>query len=319
MINEEDRKKISDFVTHLLSNPNIEGEPILVGETLIINFITKNLKSLQETFKTPQFFPYLEWEEVLQNILLDLRERVLKLVLPDLIDYINTSINFSVLNKVTGAEAVGVQFFKEKFLDFVKAIMVHKDVRFHFNSVLNIFKYNILEKYLNDIFKRREFIYNELAKVQRLNLKTDEHIEYLKILLLIKNGAYVRIPIDSNSGQKKINIEMANKAPQILKVFIEKSVDGIKKDLVSVDEKVIKMAIKANLSDEHTELEESSARFLKIMTERFQDYKPNIKVDRGAETPDKSWFNIARKNADYYGLNKRMLEELYRVAGDNNW
>jgi hypothetical protein len=43
------------------------------------------------------------------------------------------------------------------------------------------------------------------------------------------------------------------------------------------------------------------------------------KVDRGAESPDKSWFSIAKKNADYYGFDRRMLDELYMIAGDNNW
>jgi len=42
-------------------------------------------------------------------------------------------------------------------------------------------------------------------------------------------------------------------------------------------------------------------------------------IDRGAESPDKSWFAVARKNADYYGFDKRMIEDLYRIARDNNW
>ncbi len=315
----EDKQKISEFVTHLLSNPNIKAEPILIGENLIINFITKNLNQLKETFKTPQFFPNIEWETVLQQILIELRERVLNAVVPEITDYINTSINFAVLNKVSESDSIGAEFFKEKFLGFVKTIMIHKDVRYNFNSVINIFKYKVLERYIPDIFERREFLYNELVKVQKNNLKPEEYINYLKILLLIKNSAYIRLPFETKAGAKKVNINEFKKVPKLIEVFVTKLIETLKKELTGVSEKVIKMALKSNIREEYTQLEEASARFLYILTARFQDYKPYVKIDRGAETPDKSWFNIARKNAEYYGYSKRMLEELYRIAGDNNW
>ncbi len=319
MLTTDDKQKISDFVTHLLNNPNIKNEPPLIAENLIINFITKNLPQLKETFKTPQFFPNLEWEEILQQMLLDLRERVLIKVIPEVIKYINTNINFEVLNKLSGSDISAPNFYKEKFLKFVKTILTHKDVRYHFNSVINIFKYNILEKYLPEIFERRGFIYNELIKVQRNNLNCEEYINYLKTLLLIKNTAYIRMQFNTQASAKKVNIGDLKNISKLLKIFIEKLTENIKNELTDVNEKVIKMALKSNVREEDTELEEASARFLYILSARFQDYKPYIKIDRGAETPDKSWFNIARKNAEYYGYNKRMLEELYRIAGDNNW
>jgi hypothetical protein len=52
---------------------------------------------------------------------------------------------------------------------------------------------------------------------------------------------------------------------------------------------------------------------------RCKHYKPYTKVDRGAETPDKSWFNIARRNYKYYGFDIKMLDEFYKIAAENNW
>ena len=78
------------------------------------------------------------------------------------------------------------------------------------------------------------------------------------------------------------------------------------------------LAIKSNFNDSMTELDESSSRLLYILSSRFHNYKPT-KVDRGAESPDKSWFAIARKNAKLFGFDKLMIDELYRIAGDNNW
>jgi hypothetical protein len=81
----------------------------------------------------------------------------------------------------------------------------------------------------------------------------------------------------------------------------------------------VHLAVKANMPDTMTAVDEGSSRLLYILTSRFHNYKAMEKVDRGAESPDKSWFAIARKNAKMLGFEKNMLEELYRIAGDNNW
>ena len=59
-----------------------------------------------------------------------------------------------------------------------------------------------------------------------------------------------------------------------------------------------------------------SRRFSPLGIEIF---KANVKVDRGADTPDKSWFNIARKNSRFFGFDDKMLEELYKIAAENGW
>jgi hypothetical protein len=42
-------------------------------------------------------------------------------------------------------------------------------------------------------------------------------------------------------------------------------------------------------------------------------------VDRGADSPDKSWFNVSRRNARWRGLDVSMLDELYTIAAENGW
>jgi hypothetical protein len=79
------------------------------------------------------------------------------------------------------------------------------------------------------------------------------------------------------------------------------------------------LALKANLKCSDIENDDASSKFLYILCSRFNNYRHLAKVDRGAESPDKSWFSIARKNADALGCDKRMLDALYRLAGDNNW
>ena len=139
-------------------------------------------------------------------------------------------------------------------------------------------------------------------------------------MLLLKNSVYIRIQLTSASSQiKKVNFNDIKKVKQLKEIFFKKLLLAVKQEFNEIDDKIIIMALKSNLPEWETELEEASARFLYVMTGRFQEYKHFKKVDRGAESPDKSWFNIARKNASIYGFDKRILDELYMIAGDNNW
>ena len=44
-----------------------------------------------------------------------------------------------------------------------------------------------------------------------------------------------------------------------------------------------------------------------------------MKIDRGAETSDKSWFNVARRNYKFYGYDLDMLVELHSISAENGW
>lgn len=307
---------MKEFVTYLLENPNIKNEPVLIGENLVFNFIVRNLNQLEKTLTSPQFFPELKWDIILKELILEIQDRILTIIMPEIQNYVN-SIDFKVINKISEGDAIGIEYLKQNMITFLNSVLTNKDFRFNFNSVLNIFKYKILEKYIPAIFQRREFIYNELVKVQRLNLTDIEYINFLKIILLIKNTGYIKLKFDEAGD--KINIIEASKSKKLLEIFLKKAVENLKKDLAGFPEKALVIGLKSNLKEEQTELTDAAARFVYILTARFHNYKPYDRIDRGAETPDKSWFNIARKNAELYGYNKRMLEELYRIAGENNW
>lgn len=315
---EENKEKMLQFIAHLLNNDNVKNEPILVGEQFIINFISKNLPVLRQTLNSPQFFPNLSIEDTLQLLLTTLRDKVLQETKPLLISHIE-KIDFNALNSIENSEAIAKEFLKEKFIQYLDLVMTHKDVRHNLNCVLNIFQYDVAEKYISQIFERREFIFNELVKVQKNNLKLIEYTNYIKILLLIRSSAFIKIPFDIGSATKKLNFNDMKKAPKLYEKFFETISGTVIKAIPGLTPKVISMGLKSNCTQENTELEEASARFLYIMCSRYQEYKHFDKIDRGAETPDKSWFNIAKKNAQSHGYDKRMIDELYKISADNGW
>ncbi len=310
-------EKVSNFVSHLLSNPNIQNEPILIAEGVVLNFIVSNLEKLKITFKSPQFFPELTSKEVLSLIVSDLRTRTINTVRPQLYSYIDY-IDFDVLLKYQKSASFNNDMYRQLFKKYIDEIIVNKDVRFYLNATLTILSMDVLERYIGVSFSKRSPMYFELVRVQKNNLKTEEYVNYLKILLLLRCGAYVKKEIPGFS-ESKVNISDFIKVPKTLEQYFAEYAKTTAKKMPGVAPHVIEMALKSNVSESLTEPEDASAKFLYIMCQRFQNYQEYKKIDRGAETPDKSWFGIMRKNAGYYGFDKRLLEDLYMIAGNNNW
>ena len=102
-------------------------------------------------------------------------------------------------------------------------------------------------------------------------------------------------------------------------MFLNKGKQILKHHFTGLSDEVLKMALYSNLPETLCDITQASARLLYILSARFNEYDPCIKVDRGAESPDKSWFSIARTNSRFFGYNKGILDELYLIAGDNNW
>jgi len=316
--NETDVNKVNDFVDHLLSNPGIKAEPLLIGEGMIMNFIVQNLPQLKITFKNSQFFPHLEWNQVLELIFENLYGRVSGIVLPVINQFIDNA-DFSFLDKLSNSGTVADKFRREKLYEFVQMIFKNRDSRFNINSTINIFNYEILEKYTGEIFKRRDSLHNELVRVQKTNLDSAEYIVFFKIMLLIRNIVFMRLQLNPSNPDARMSINDIAKNKKNLQSYTESIVKYIIPLLPGFPEKLIRLAVKSNFSNDILEQDEAASKLIYILCARFQNYKHIVKIERGAESPDKSWLGIAKKNADHFGYDKRMLDALYLIAGDNNW
>jgi hypothetical protein len=315
---ETDINKINDFVDHLLSNPGIKSEPLLIGEGMIMNFLVQNLPQLKVTFKNSQFFPHLEWNQVLELIFENLYGRVSGVVLPVINKFIDNT-DFSFLDRLSGTGTIADKFRREKLHEFVQMIFRNRDSRFNMNSTINIFNYDVMEKYAGEIFKRRDFLYNELVRVQKTNIDAAEYIVFLKIMLLIKNTVFLKLPLNPANPDAKLSINDIPRNRKNLQSYTDSIVKYIITLLPGFPEKIIRLAVKSNYTADMTEQDEASSKLIFILCGRFQNYKHVAKIERGAESPDKSWFGIAKKNADHFGYDRRILDALYLIAGDNNW
>ena len=101
--------------------------------------------------------------------------------------------------------------------------------------------------------------------------------------------------------------------------FAKKVLSALKTQLSAIPEALLASGLNSNVSWEETNNVEATARLTAIFAMRGKTYRPIVHVDRGADTPDKSWMSIARKNYKVYGLDIKMLDEFYKIAADNGW
>ena len=91
------------------------------------------------------------------------------------------------------------------------------------------------------------------------------------------------------------------------------------KRLPALPEAIIRSGVYANGSFVENRSLDATSRIAGILSSMCRNARPNEKVDRGADSADKSWINIARRNYKFYGYDIKMLDEFYKIAGENGW
>jgi hypothetical protein len=309
-MDQTEKKRILDFVHHLLSLRNIRLEPPVIGEGLIRTFLMKNIRTIKETLRSRDFFPDVPPEVSLQNIQLILKQYVLNQVMPRVKVWLDGKIDFVLLGDAYGKE-LDVAGCREHLYKFVHRMLQADEARYNFNSVINIFEHDVLDRYIGEIFRRRDSIFNEITRVERLRMDGDTFTEYTKIIFLIKDVVFV----ERNGTILDVKNALALPEKQVLRPII----DMVNNNIPFVPEDAVLRAIKSNYRASVLSNQDASARLYFILSSRYQDYRHQDKIDRGAEAPDKSWLSVARQNAAYYGFDQRMVNGLYLVAGDNMW
>lgn len=315
---ESDINRVREFVNHLFSNPAIKSEPPLVGERLIINFIAKNSRELNATFKNPQFFPVLEWNEVLGLIFNDIYNRLYASELQHVNNFIDNS-DLSFFDRLSDGGVVADAHRKTRLHEFVKTLFGDREVRYRINPVIEILRYNAVDRYAGAIFRRRDYIHNELVRVQKINLEATDYISLIKTVLLVRSVIHYKLTVNRNGIPSTITLSDEPGNKKNIGSYIESALSALTPMLPGIPSRIIKLAIKSNFAVDMLEDDEALPKFVYILCSMFQNYRHIEKPDRGAETQEKSWLGVAKKNYSHAGFDRRMIESLYLIAGDNNW
>ena len=201
---------------------------------------------------------------------------------------------------------------KKDIQQFITSVLKKNEARRDFSGAYTALLHNFVDKYVDGFFENRSYIHFELIKVQRLKMGKEEIKNLIKLSILLKPSIYL-FSVADTSGLNE------NNSGQIPNQFAEKIILSISGQLVTLPEQVLKSAINSNVSFAENRFIETTARITSIISAMGKGYRPNMTIDRGAVSPEKSWLSIARKNYKFYGFDIKMLDEFYKLAAENNW
>jgi len=307
-----EQQKSQAFVTRLLSNPALQGLTALQQEEQILQFLIKNANQLYPTLASANFFPGKSWEAIWALLTTTLFGEIDKDLLPAMKSILQDRIDLSFI-EFFGRHAQGGMQIKENLFSFMQKLLKKPEARRGFAGAFSALAFNFTEKYLPHVFTRKEYAHFELTKVQRLRMGKEEIKNFIHTSLFLRPVIHVFSTSTVGNGFEPAPGGLIQ--PQ----YARKVFEAVKKPLASLPDQVVKSAINSNVSFLDNKNVSATARITALFANRCRNYNPQMKVDRGADNPDKSWFSIARKNYKFYGFDVKMVDEFYKTAAENGW
>jgi len=304
----EDKDKAKIFLSRLLANPTLLTLNPLQKEEHILSFLEINARQLLPTFSSEAFFPGQSWFAISTLLIGKLKEIINESLVPGIQRQLYEKIDLGFLSMLR-QKNWPQEKIKEEILEFIWKVLLVNEGRRDFSGSYNAVTNQIAQKYIDSVFSTHSYVHFELTKVQRLKMNKDEIVNMINVSLLLRPAIYVfsaSMNKDSSSGI-------------ITKSFAEKVEESLIKEIPVLPKELIKSAVSSNLSFGDHKYLQATSRLTSILNSLSKSLKANMKIDRGASSPEKSWFSIARKNYKYFGWDIKMLDELYRFSAENNW
>lgn len=305
-----EQSKAQVFVSRLLQNPALNGFSVLQKEEQIIQFLQVNAAQLAPTLTTPQFFPNKNWNQVFSFLVSALYESTNDQVVKQVEWFLTNQIDLTFVHLLRQQQS-NKQQINLQILETMKELLGIPESRRVFTGPFTALKNRVAERYLEEIFNRKSYVHFELTKVQRLRMGQGEITAFVNTTMLLKPT--IHLVSSGSSGRADRATGMVQPS------FAEKAVSMLERRVKVLPEPVLKSAVNANISFHDNRFVEATSRLAAIFSALGKQMQPNIRVDRGADSPDKSWFNVARRNYKYYGFDVKMLDELYKIAAENFW
>lgn len=306
-----DLRKAAGFISRLLSNKALDTLTPLQKEEQIAQFLSTNAQQLYPTLSSAQFFPGKNWNQISAILIQALIEETDKSFILQLEDFIRNRLDFTFVSFIQ-PHRIPAEKCKEEMLEFLKRILKKPEARRAFSGPFTAILFNLTDKYVDGSFNLKQYVHFELTKVQRLRMSQEEVKHMVKATLLLKAGVHL-LTVGATDRTQELQSGVVH--PH----FVEKVFNILKGQLKILPQPLLKSALNSNLSFEENKKIEATARIASLFAARAKNFKQLARIDRGANSPDRSWFNIARKNYKFYGFDIKMLDEFYRIAAENGW
>jgi hypothetical protein len=297
------------FIDHLLSNPALNNLNPLKKEEQILQFLKTNAQGLVPTLSSPQFFSGLPWNQIIRLLYTALVQETDIVLKPELEELIRQKISFSFVSQIQ-AHRITEDQCRQQMWELTQRILQKPEARKAllgpFTAIMNDF----VGRYLQKSFVDRQYVHFELYKVQRLRLEIEDIKHMVHATLLLRPSIRLFSESGLNDGVESLLVQ-----PQ----FAATALESMKAQLQFLPPELLQGGLYSNVSFEEDKQIDATARLAAIFSSRGKNYKPIARVDRGASTPDRSWFSVARRNYKYYGFDIKMLDEFYKIASESGW
>ena len=299
------------FINHLLSNPALNSLNPLKKEEQILQFLKTNAQSLVPTLTSPQFFSGLAWNQILQLLYTALVQETDKVLRPQLEELIRRKISFSFASRIQ-PHRIPEDQCRQQMWELTQRLLQKPEARKSLVGPVTAIVNDLVGRYLEESFKDRQYVHFELTKVQRLRLEIEEIKHMIHATMLLRPSIQL---FSEGGGSRGEGVESVLVRPQ----FAATAFDSMRAQLQIVPTELLRGGLYSNVSFEEDKQIDATARLAAIFSSRGKNYKPIARVDRGANSPDRSWFSITRRNHKHYGFDIKMLDEFYKIASEGGW
>jgi hypothetical protein len=302
---------VSRFASRLLDTPALRPLSALQKEEQAMTLLKMNGPQLLPVFTSLGLEVSRGWREPAALISRAIRAVAERMLTAEVSDLLSARLTFSFFPRLAGGRQAPARL-REELRALIARAAGHPVARSALLGSLAAALSDIIEKYIPQAWERKKYVYVEISRVQRLTLSPAELSDLTRFVVLVRPAAYLYVTpgetVDKDAGYTPLQEQ-----------YLQKILPGIASQAPSVPSGLINLGLRSTLSFPGAGSVEAVSRMGAIMAMRGRALSPSVVVDRGADTPDKSWFNVQRKNARWRGLDDRMLDELYTIAAENGW
>jgi hypothetical protein len=303
---------VSRFAIRLMEAPALRTLPALQKEEQALNVLRSNGPQLIPVFTSLGMGVSRGWREPAALVSRAIRAAADRMMEAEISELLSSRLELSFFPVLSGGRPAPERA-REELRGLISRAARHPVARSALSGSLAAARSDIIEKYIPQAIERKKYTYVEISRVQRLSLPPAQLGDLVRFIVLARPAAYLFI------ATGEIQDREAGYAP-LQEQYLSKILPGIGSSAPSFPPAVLALGLRSTLAYQPGATNvEATSRLGAIMAHRGRALGPAVVVDRGADSPDKSWLNVQRRNARWRGLDGKMLDELYTIASENGW
>ncbi|GAH39740.1 unnamed protein product, partial [marine sediment metagenome] len=230
----------ASFISSLLANKALDVLTPLQKEQQIMQFLKMNAQQLFPTLSSSRFFPGKQWTEIQIVLSKALMIETDKILLPQLEEFIRHILDFTFISFIQ-PQRVPAEKCQNTIIEFLKRLLQKPEARSAFEGPFTAVVMNFTDRYIDESFQLRQYIYFELTKFQRLKMSIQEIKNMIKATLLLKTGIHLLTVGGANKTQELLSATVKSQ-------FADKVFTSLKGQLKILPPTLLKSAVNSNVS-----------------------------------------------------------------------